>query len=240
MNPSRVSVLRGHSLRNLLFLATALSLPAGVIQGVVLEWASGKPLSRTSVHLQPVAGSGVKLRNWQTRSGRSGEFSFPSVPDGLYILHTQREGFLSASYGQRRPTGHGHPITIAKDSALFAELRLHRMGAITGTVLDENGVGIPRVPVIAYRARLPLRIASESISDDRGVYRLTGLELGKYWVRSGTHRLDDGTGLLPQFGPESKEPRDAILHEVRFDNDTPDANIRPEPGLLYTLTANIA
>lgn len=226
-------------MRIILLLAASLSLPAGVIQGVVLEWASGKPLSRTIVNLQPVPGSGVKLRNWQVRSGRSGQFSFSGIPDGLYLLQTQREGFLPAAFGQRRPTGHGHPITVSKDSALFAELRLHRMGAITGTVLDENGVGIPRVKVVAYRAKLPLRIASEATTDDRGIYRITGLELAKYWVRTAAHQLDDGTGLLPQFGPESREPRDAIVHEVRFDNDTPDANIRPEPGNLATLSGNI-
>ncbi len=226
-------------MRITLLLAASLAMPAGVIQGVTLEWASGKPLSRTIVNLQPIPGSGVKLRNWQVRSGRSGQFTFPNIPDGLYILQTQREGFLPAAFGQRRPTGHGHPITVSKDSALFAELRLHRMGAITGTVFDENGVGIPRVKVVAYRARLPLRIASEGTSDDRGIYRITGLELANYWVRTTAHQLDDGTGLLPQFGPEAHEPRDAIAHEVRFDNDTPDANIRPEPGNLATLSGNI-
>ena len=226
-------------MRILLFLAISLAMPAGVIQGAVLEWASGKPLSRTIVNLQPVPGSGANLRPVQIRSGRSGQFSFPNIPDGLYLLQTQREGFLPAAFGQRRPTGHGHPITVTRDSALFTELRLHRMGAITGTVLDENGVGIPRVKVVAYRARLPLRIASEATTDDRGIYRITGLELAKYWVRTAAHQLDDGTGLLPQFGPEAREPRDAIVHEVRFDNDTPDANIRPEPGNLATLSGNI-
>lgn len=222
-----------------LLLAASLSLPAGVISGVILEWASGKPLSRTIVNLQPVPGSGANLRPMQLRSGRSGEFTFPRIPDGLYLLSTQREGFLPASFGQRRPTGHGHPITVSKDTALFTELRLHRMGAITGTVLDENGVGIPRVNVVAYRARLPLRMVSQATTDDRGIYRITGLELGKHWVRTAAAQLDDGTGLLPMFGPESHEPRDAIQHEVRFDNDTPDANIRPEPGRLATLSGNI-
>ncbi|MFN0102045.1 MAG: hypothetical protein ACKV2U_08140 [Bryobacteraceae bacterium] len=220
-------------------LACALALPAGVIKGVVLDWASGKPLSRTIVHLQPVPGSGTQTRPVQTRSGRSGQFQFVPVPDGLYLLETQREGFLPAAFGQRRPTGYGTPITVTKDFALFAELRVHRMGAITGTVLDENGIGIPRVNVVAYRAQLPLRIAGRGVTDDRGIYRIAGLELGKHWVRTAAHTLDDGTGLLPMFGPESREPRDALVHEVRFDHDTTDANIRPEPGTLSTLSGAI-
>ena len=224
----------------LLGLGLGIVLPAGVIQGVALEWASGKPLSRTIIHLQPVPASGKQLKPLQARAGRSGQFQFLSVPDGLYLLETQREGFLPAAYGQRRPTSYGTPIAVSRDSALFAELRLHRMGAITGTVLDENSVGLPRVNVVAYRAQLPLRVAGRGVADDRGIYRISGLGLGKYWVRTMAHMLDDGTGLLPVFGPESREPRDAIVHEVRFDNDTTNANIRPEPGNLSSLSGVIA
>jgi hypothetical protein len=223
-----------------LFFGCSLALPAGVIQGVALEWVSGKPLSRTIVHLKPVPGSAAGVRPMQTRSGRSGQFQFGSVADGLYLLETQREGFLPAAYGQRRPTGYGTPIVVSRDTSVFAELRLHRMGAITGTVLDENGVGIPRVEVVAYRAKLPLRIVSRATADDRGVYRISGLELGKHWVRTSSHVLDDGAGLLPVFSPEAREPRDAIAHEVRFDSDTTDANIRPESGALSTLSGRIA
>ena len=224
----------------LLGLGLGIVLPAGVIQGVALEWASGKPLSRTIIHLQPVPASGKQLKPLQARAGRSGQFQFLSVPDGLYLLETQREGFLPAAYGQRRPTSYGTPIAVSRDSALFAELRLHRMGAITGTVLDENSVGLPRVNVVAYRAQLPLRVAGRGVADDRGIYRISGLPVGKYLVRTVSHTLDDGTGLLPVFGPESREPRDAIVHEVRFDNDTTDANIRPEPGNLSSLSGVIA
>jgi len=215
-------------------------LPAGVIQGVVLDWASGKPLSRTVIHLQPVAGSSTVNRVISHRSGRSGEFTYPSIADGLYLLTAEREGFLPASYGQRRPEGYGHPITVTKDSALFVELRMHRMGGLTGTVLDENGIGIPRVEVVAYRAELPLRTAGRGVADDRGVFRISGLQLGKHWVRSAGHLLDDGTGLLPTFSPEAREPSDGVVHEVRFDHDATDANVRPEPGRLASLSAKVA
>ncbi len=223
-----------------LWLLASCLLPAGVVSGVTLDWATGRPLSRTIVRLIPVPGSGAPAQIRQLRSGLTGQFTFPTLPDGLYLLETQREGYLPAAHGQRRPTGYGTPIRVTADSALFTELRLHRMGAITGTVLDENGIGIPRVPVIAYAAKLPLRIAGRGTADDRGVYRIAGLPLGKYWVRTASHVLEDGTGMLPYFGPEAGEPRDAILYEVRFDNDTPDANIRPRPGALATLTGGIS
>jgi hypothetical protein len=217
-----------------------LPLAGGVIKGVALEWATGRPLSRTLVTLTPVplpgGGQPVPL---STRTGRSGQFQFVSVPDGLYLLETQREGFLPAGHGQRRPTGYGTPIPVSKDTSLFTELRLHRMGALTGIVADENGVGVPRVNVLAYPVQLPLRVAGRAVTDDRGVYRISGLALGKYWVRTSAHGLEDGTGLVPVFGPESDEPRDAQIHEVRFDQDTIEANIRPRPGALSTLSGTI-
>jgi hypothetical protein len=223
-----------------MWLCVAVPLAAGVVKGVALEWATGRPLSRTIVNLVPVPGSGgVQAQTLQTRTGRSGQFQFSAVPDGLYLLETQREGFLPAGHGQRRPTGYGTPIVVSSDSSLFSELRLHRMGAISGTVMDENGVGIPRVNVIAYLAQLPLRVAGRAVADDRGVYRIGGLGLGKYWVRTGSHVLDDGAGLLPYFGPESDEPRDAQIHEVRLDNESIEANIRPRPGSLSALSGRI-
>ncbi len=117
-------------------------------------------------------------------------------------------------------------MDVTEDSTIFAELHMRHKGAVTGRVLDENGVGISDAPVLAYRARLPIRLAGSAITDDRGVYRIHGLEPGKYWVRSGAFVLEDGTGVLPTFGPESLESREARIHVVALDSDTPDADVR--------------
>ncbi|HEU0122752.1 MAG TPA: hypothetical protein VFQ91_19625 [Bryobacteraceae bacterium] len=224
----------------LLWLCSAACVLGGSVQGVVLDWASGKPLSRTPVILTPLPGSSSGTRSMQLRSGPLGAFSFLKVPPGLYILEAQREGYLPAAHGQRRPEGHGRPVFVDDDSNLFSELRMHRMGALMGYVLDENGIGIPRVNVLAYAASLPLRSAGTGVSDDRGQFRISGLTLGSYWVRSAGHQLDDGTPLLPMFGPDAPEPRDAIRYQVRYDDDTPDANVRPVMGRLSLLSGHIA
>jgi protocatechuate 3,4-dioxygenase beta subunit len=218
------------------FLLTALSVHAGVVQGTVQEFASGYSLSRTSVRLVPVPrADNVNLKQMQQRTGPAGQFVFFSVPDGYYFLISTRNGYFPGAYGQRRPNGQGTPILVTKDSDLFAQLRMHRKGAITGRVLDENGVGIEGVPVVAYRAHLPLRVVAQGTSDDRGVYRIHGLDAGKYWVRSTAHTLEDGSGMLPTFGPQSREVREARAHEVRLDEDTPDADVHPEFGALFQL-----
>lgn len=220
-------------------IAASMAARAGVIRGVVYEHASGLPLARTSVRLQPVPRPGSQVAPQQTRTAQSGAFTFLDVPDGLYLLIATREPYFPAGYGQRRPEGHGTPIEVTKDSDLFTELRIYRKGAITGRVLDENGIGIENVPVIAYRARLPLRSAGRAVSDDRGVYRIHGLDPGKYWVRTVAHTLDDGEGRLPTFGREGREISESHVHVVRLDEDTPDADIRPFPGRLLRLRGRI-
>ncbi len=223
-----------------IWLAAALAARAGVIQGVVLEQATGFALARTTLHLEPVpTAGGSLLRPLQARTGRRGEFSFLGVPDGMYILTATRAEYAPTAYGQRRPDGRGTPILITADSTLFADLRMVRKGAISGRVLDENGVGISGVTVIAYRARLPMRQAGTAVSDDRGVYRIHGLDPGKYWIRSAGFTLDDGTGLLPTFGPQSRESRNAIIQEVRVDNETQYADVEPDLGSLFSLSGTV-
>ena len=170
------------------------------------------------------------------RTGSSGVFTFIDVTPGSYLLVASREGFFSAAYGQRRPDGQGTPIEVTPDSDLFADLRLYHKGAITGRILDENGVGMENIPVIAYRARLPLRAEGRAVFDDRGIYRVHGLAPGKYWVRSAAQTLDDGSGRLPTFGREAPETKDALLHRVILDDDAPFADVRPTIGNLFHLS----
>lgn len=226
--------------RVLVLWAIAGCVQAGTIQGIVLEQASGRPLARTVVRLDPVPQSGVKPAGLTTRAGRTGQFMFPVIAPGIYLLMAVRDGYFPVAYGQRLPIGHGTPVEVNVESTLFAELRMRRKGAITGRVLDENGVGRAGVPVLAYRARLPLLSAGSAVSDDRGVFRIHGLDPGKYWVRSGAHTLDDGSGWLPTFGPQARESRDARVHQVTVDADTTDADVNPDPGALFHLGSTIA
>jgi hypothetical protein len=226
--------------RALILLAIAGCVQAGTIQGVTLEHASGRPLARTVVRLDPVPQpSGNKAQVLTLRVGLSGNFVFPTVTPGIYLLTAIHDGYFPASFGQRLPVGHGAPIEVTADSTLFAELRLRHKGAVTGRVLDENGVGTARIPVVAYRARLPLRSAGSAVSGDHGVFRIPGLEAGKYWVRSGAYKLVDGTGWLPTFGLVAREIRDARVHSVILDADTTDADISPETGTLFYMSGSI-
>lgn len=193
-----------------------------------MDHLTGYPLSRSLVRLEPLPGSPIGVRTLQTRSGRSGQFQFISVPAGQYRVTATRTAYF--------PAASARPLSLAGDDAPFVELRAHRVGAITGTVLDENGIGIPGASVVAYAARLPLRVAATAKADDRGIFRIAGLMPGKFWVRSTAHTMEDGSGLLPTFSPQARQARDSRVFPVRLDADTPDADVRPDGGSLLTLT----
>jgi hypothetical protein len=67
------------------------------------------------------------------------------------------------------------------------QLQITRGGVITGTVLDENAEAIPGTPVRALRyvmqsGQRTLQSAGNAQTDDRGVYRIYGLQPGEYVV----------------------------------------------------------
>lgn len=228
-------------MRLAVFWLAAMAAQAGVIQGVVLEQATGFALARTFLRLDPVPNpNGPAPRPLQVRTGRRGEFTFLNVAEGMYILTATRAEYAPTAFGQRRLGGFGTPIEVKADSNLFAELRMVRKGAISGRVLDENGVGIAGVTVIAYRARLPLRQEAHADSDDRGVYRIHGLDPGRYWIRTAAYTLDDGTGLLPTFGPGSRETANARIQDVKVDAEVQFADVTPEIGSLFSLGGSVS
>ncbi|MCS7315604.1 MAG: carboxypeptidase-like regulatory domain-containing protein [Bryobacterales bacterium] len=212
---------------------------AAEIQGVVLENASGRPLARAEVTVERIRGGGGTdhQRTWSDPRGR---FLFSGLPAGAYLVSARRQGYLRARYGQRSWDGAGVPIVLDEDSQFFAEIRLARPGVITGRVLDENGVGMPGHAVYAFRAGgRPVRVVGAALTDDRGVYRLTGLEPGAYYVRTGPRQLEDGRGLLPTFYRQSTVLAEARAVSVELDSETQDVDIEPLPGKLVKLTGRL-
>ncbi len=114
-----------------------------------------------------------------------------------------------------------------------------RVGSISGTVMDENDVGIPHVPVVAYHAELPLRPVAAAETDDRGMYRIPGLDTGQYWVRTDSFTLSDRTEFLPTFAREVTELRSARAYQAFFDRETTLAHVNPIDGRLFSVFGQV-
>src|ERR1019366_3999389 len=158
-------------MHRLLFAALCCAAAhAAVIRGVVLDRSTGRPLARSLVTLRPVEGVGGKPQS--VRADRTGQFAF-SVSAGMYLLRASRDGFAPFQYGQKEWKSAGKPMSVEQDGSLYLDIRLRRYAAISGTVLDENEIGIPDQKAIAYPATQPLRITATATTDDRGIYTFT-------------------------------------------------------------------
>jgi protocatechuate 3,4-dioxygenase beta subunit len=229
LRPDFLRYWRGLSLA----LAACGSTAAAVIEGVVVEARLGRPLARTQVVLEGSAGVQRSLTD------RLGRFLFADLPAGVYYLSASRPGFATTRLGQRRWNGPGTPVVLERDGRFLAELRLPKLGAISGEITDENGVGLPDQQVLVYRRGPPLELVAHGRTDDRGLYRVAGLEPGFYYVRTAPVHLEDGTDLLPTYFPQTASPEESVAVEVRLDSETSSVNITPLVGKLFRLTGTV-
>ncbi len=152
----------------------------GVITGRIL--ADGRPVAGAQLIVQSAGG---KIGDVQTvASDEDGNFKVIGLSPGSYSILTQIPGYVAPpdSSGPRK-----HRI------GEYVTISLIKGGVITGRVTDEFGEPMVGVRVMAHRVRTPegkpdfdsnvmnLQEGGRE-TDDRGVYRIFGLEPGVYVV----------------------------------------------------------
>ncbi|GBC80908.1 hypothetical protein HRbin10_00011 [bacterium HR10] len=159
----------------------------GKISGRVLS-DTGRPVKYARVELHRIAETG-SLFVAETRADAHGAFAFENLPPGTYALRASQVGFFS----ERDPTL-TDPLELPEGGHLQnVELRLTAGGAISGWIRDEEGDPVIAAEVLAIR----LQDSGETVyqgsvqTDDRGVYRLSGLPPGRYVIGV---RIPDGQG----------------------------------------------
>jgi hypothetical protein len=148
----------------------------------------GRPLRRVQIRV-----SGGPLREGATATtGLEGEYEVPELPAGRYTIQATRSGYLPTSYGQRAYGEAGTPVEIASGATVDTiNFVLSRAGVVSGRVTDETGDPVAGVDIRAmqwqfYRGRKRIVPVATSMlhvtTDDTGLYRLTGLPPGDYFV----------------------------------------------------------
>lgn len=187
--------------------ATAVAATAR-INGRVTSVDGGRPVSRARVMIT----AGNDLPGGRAMlTDASGVFDFTELPAGRYTVTASKAGYVSISYGQRRPLQAGTPLQVAEGQQVRnLDLRLPRGSAITGHVLDENGDPLPgsTVRVLMYRyaqGNRQLVPAGTAQTDDRGEYRVWGLNPGDYYISAAIRNfnLNFGRG---NAGPGAPPP----------------------------------
>jgi protocatechuate 3,4-dioxygenase beta subunit len=162
--------------------------PAGgaIIRGSVTG-TSGEPLAAATVYV--VAGS----RRMNATSDADGRFTVTGVPAGTVTVESTLTGYSPSRHGMRDSHLPGLPIAVKENQALDGiDLVMARTSVISGVVVDEGGEPIQDASVQLLRIGVPARgmvaiplppdplLTLSQPSDDRGRFRVTGVNPGSY------------------------------------------------------------
>jgi Carboxypeptidase regulatory-like domain len=214
----------------LLVALMAAQAPAGdgAITGRVVDAVSGKPIAAALVSIRGSGLTANPLPNQppQILTDVDGRFVFQRLGPGSYSIRATKGGYSEGASGRRRPDGESQTIQIgAAPAAEDTIVRMWKQGAIGGTVTDEAGE-----PMVGMPVRLLLRnkpgstpggsggfvaiarpyssVGNPAQTDDRGIYRFSGLAAGDYLVVavlppvSGTRSVLDDAAKLGRGGSD--------------------------------------
>ena len=173
---------------------------AAMVQGTIFDEETQNALARTTVTLTPLPGTTARVVT--QLANEHGQYSFTDVPPGWYLIRASRIGYAIAEFGQQHPGLPGVPFQVTDADAANAEshqIVMRRQAAITGTIVDDNSIGIAGWPLNVYTARQPIRRIAQGTADDRGNFRIGELNAGTYIVRSGGGGLEDASTLVPSY-----------------------------------------
>jgi hypothetical protein len=180
----------------------------GRIAGRVLTADTGRPVARARVLINAAEVPGG--RGAQTDA--DGTYEFTELPAGRYTVNVSKTGFVSLSYGQRRPLQAGTPLQLADSQQLTGiDFRLPRGSVIAGHVMDETGDPMPGITVQVMRYQYAqgnrqLMPAGNAQTDDQGAFRVWGLNPGDYYVSAQSRTFNFGGRGGPGFGGRGGAP----------------------------------
>jgi hypothetical protein len=164
--------------------AAAAATPATArLSGRVVASESGKPIKRARVFINV-----AELGGRAMLTDDNGVYEFSDLPAGRYTINASKSGYIQLSYGQRRPLQAGTPLQLVDGQQLRnIDFALPKGGVISGRVADETGNVMPgvAVQVLRYQSQQGERRAvpaGQAQTDDRGIYRVWGLNPGNYYV----------------------------------------------------------
>jgi hypothetical protein len=215
----------------------------GVISGRVVA-DDGQAMGGAQVMAVGVGKSPFTIAQQMTNCDADGNFKVTGLSLGAYSLLARSPGYVSVQ-DQSRNYRIGENVII----------RMARGGVITGRVTDEFGEPMVGVRVSADRVRdsegVPDKSAirmndmySTRMTDDRGVYRIYGLEAGAYVVGLNAAvpmfvGLGQASRDLPTYHPSS--PRGAAVEiNLRGTEEIAGVDIRARGGRGRSISGTVS
>src|SRR5712692_8525136 len=234
------------SLPTLLFSATiAAQQPAGN-SSETKSPATGAITGRVVSEGQPVSGATVFVVAIGSASGQrtgtdyDGNFKAEGLDAGAYRVSASSPGYVS----EVSPAVPDNPATYYRPGDSVT-LTLIKGGVISGTVTNGAGEPVVNATVRAWRIRdsegkpIPnVNQARDRATDDRGYYRLYGLQPGSYIVSAGGATQFSGGAFgtnayandAPTFAPASTRDTAVEIVVSSGQEATADIRYRGEPG----------
>lgn len=171
----------------------------GAVSGVVTDAVTGRPVAGASVSLIAFDQTDdmAPRRRAPMLTDTRGRFVFVDLPSTWrFTLWASHPGYSVTDY--RDQTGARAGVLAGRDDVMplrvndgewlrDADLRLWRLGAIGGRVIDERGEPVVGVAVRLFSRSFMAghqRLVPGAVvtTDDRGAYRFAGTEAGSYFV----------------------------------------------------------
>lgn len=225
---------------------TAGSEPAGGVE-VILKSGGGSSVT-DFLQSGPVITATTDSDGW---------FKFASVAPGSYRLVAYAPAHIIE--GEANPITPGKVINIGEGETIEnINFSLTRGGIVTGRVTDPDNRPVIAEAVRAYKLDANGKRVSSGIpdfgmwqTDDRGVYRIYGLEPGKYIVAAGASSEDmllrigggsGGTYYRRTFYPEAVEEAEAKVVEIRSGTESEGIDIKlasASKSKTFTVTGRV-
>jgi protocatechuate 3,4-dioxygenase beta subunit len=221
------------------------SQPAGSLTGRVVNEA-GQPLANVNVTCQTV---GVNQRISRAMTDAEGLFKINGLPPAAYLVSAYLPSYISAP---RTPNINQPAYHRLGDDV---RIELIKGGVITGTVTRAKGEPVVGVNVSASLIRdskgAPIRFRPAmgvSSTDDRGVYRIYGLQPGIYLVSAGGstgfrggYSMDPYDKDAPTYAPSSTRDTAAeVVVTAGSEAANIDIRYRRETGHIVSGTVTAA
>jgi protocatechuate 3,4-dioxygenase beta subunit len=205
--------------------------PGAHISGRVVMAREGQPVAGAEVVAAP-AESGPRLYYGPIITDEGGTFRLDGLPPGRYALAARKGGLVGKA---------GGPIVLVSAGGADNLVIAVSMGAVvTGTVKSRAGLSIAGAQVYLQSQDSPLRYLAHgpASSDERGRYRIEGVEAGDYLLRADAdgHPSEEADATIS--GPLT---HDFVLSDGELVSAVVlDASDRPVPGASIQATTQPA
>lgn len=213
-----------------------------VISGRITIGENGAPGIEVIAVKQETGGitfSGMPTQTYNGITDAEGRYRIANVPAGNFRVTAYAPAYVTP--GERNTFNAGKTVNLAEGETVESvDFSLIRGGVLTGKLTDEDGQAVIEEQVFVYKLDQNGKRAPNSgpnfsnfQTDDRGIYRIYGLEPGRYLVSAGSSSDDtmvrvgrSGGYYRRTFYPEAVEEEKARIVEVKGGEDTENIDIK--------------